>query len=71
LTLYKAKICLTLEYASPVLTPHLKKHINNIERIQMRATKTLPNLRHLPYPQQMKKLGTANPDLQTTTDRLN
>ncbi|ELU06066.1 hypothetical protein CAPTEDRAFT_71659, partial [Capitella teleta] len=32
LTLYKAKIRPTLEYVSPVWTPHLKKHINNIER---------------------------------------
>ncbi|ELU12723.1 hypothetical protein CAPTEDRAFT_145416, partial [Capitella teleta] len=33
------------------------KHINNIQRIQMRATKTLPNLRDLPYSQRLKKLG--------------
>ncbi|ELU08779.1 hypothetical protein CAPTEDRAFT_66515, partial [Capitella teleta] len=39
LTLYKAKIRPTFEYASPVWTPHLRKHFNNTKRMQMRATK--------------------------------
>ena len=57
LTLYKSKVRPILEFASPVWNPHLKNHIRNLERVQQRATKLIPALRHLTYPQRLRRLG--------------
>ena len=41
-----------LEYA-----PHLKKHINSIERVQRRATKLIDGFKHLTYQERLRKLN--------------
>ena len=46
-----------LEYAHPVCSPHLKKHINNIERVQRRATKLIDGFKHLTYQERLSKLN--------------
>ena len=46
-----------LEYAAVVWSPHLKKHINKLEKVQRVATKMLPMLRDLQYEERLEKLG--------------
>ena len=53
-----------LEYASVVWSPHKKKHINKIERIQRAATKLVPGLRDLSYQERLQRLN-----LPTLEDR--
>ena len=55
--LYKAYIRPHLEYCVQAWCPHLRKDINAMERIQRRATKMVPQLRHLTYENRMKSLG--------------
>ena len=45
-----------LEYAQAVWAPHLRKHINMIENVQIRATKLVDGLGKLDYPERLKKL---------------
>ena len=45
-----------LEYAQAVWAPHLKKHINMIENVQIRATKLVDGLNILDYAERLKKL---------------
>ncbi len=40
-----------LEYAEVVWSPHKKKHIKKLERIQKMATKMVPELKGLTYAQ--------------------
>ena len=42
-----------LEYAQAVWSPHLKKHINMIENVQVRATKLVDGIGDLDYPQRL------------------
>ena len=44
------------DYAMAVWSPHLAKHINAIEGVQRRATKMIPTLKNLTYPERLKKL---------------
>ena len=46
-----------LEYDIPIWSPHLLKHITQIENIQRRFTKSIPNLSSLPYHQRLSRLG--------------
>ena len=46
-----------LEYAQAVWSPHLTKHINTIEKFQMRATKLVDGLSDLDYEGRLRKLG--------------
>ena len=46
-----------LEYASPAWSPHLIKDIDAIEKVQRRFTKSIPNLRDLPYPIRIARLN--------------
>lgn len=57
LCLYKAMVRSHLEYAVPVWCPYKKEYIELVERVQMRATKILPNLKSLPYKDRLKYLN--------------
>ena len=46
-----------LEYAQSVWSPHLRKHINMLENVQIRATKLVDGLARLDYPDRLKILN--------------
>ena len=54
--LFKALVRPHLEYANSVWCPYRKKNIDAIENVQRRATKMLPNLSTLSYPDRLRKL---------------
>lgn len=54
--LYKAMVRSHLEFASSVFHPYKVADIDLIESVQRRATKQLPGLRNLSYPERLKKL---------------
>jgi hypothetical protein len=45
-----------LEYAAAVWLPYKRKYIDEIEKVQRRATKLVPSIRHLSYGDRLKKL---------------
>jgi len=45
-----------VEYANIVWHPYLKKDIELLERVQHRATKMVPGLRHLTYEERLRKI---------------
>ena len=45
-----------LEYVQSVWAPHLKKYINMLENVQIRATKLVDGLGSLDYPERLRKL---------------
>ena len=54
--LYKALVRTHLDYASSVWAPWRCKHIDMIEGVQRRATKQIPGLSKLSYPERLKAL---------------
>ena len=56
-----------LEYAATIWSPHSKKDIRKIERIQRAATKMVPSIQDLPYEDRLKRLGL--PTLQQRRER--
>ena len=54
--LFKALVRPHLEYAQPVWSPCLKKHINLIEKVQRRSTKLIPGFKDLYYEERLRKL---------------
>ncbi len=44
-----------LEYAEVVWSPHKKKHIKKLERIQKMATKMVPELKGLTHAERLKE----------------
>ena len=46
-----------LEFAAPVWNPYLQKDIDKLERVQRKATKLAPGLRHLDYEARLTALG--------------
>ena len=50
-------IRLQLEYATLVWSPHKKKYITRIERIQRTATRLASSLINLTYKERLDKLG--------------
>ena len=68
LTLYNALILPHLQYCVQFWSPALVKDINRLERVQARATKLIPELRHLSYESRLEKLGM--PTLRTRRIKL-
>ena len=46
-----------LEYAQVVWSPHLKKHIRKLERVQRAATKLVPGLQDIEYQERLNMLN--------------
>ena len=56
LNLYMSLVRPLLEYCVQVWSPHLRKHIKLIEGVQQRATRMVPELKHLTYEERLEKL---------------
>ena len=56
-----------LEYAAVVWSPHMKKHIRKLERVQRAATKMVPELRDLAYDERLREMEL--PTLQARRER--
>ena len=54
--IFKGLVRPHLEYAAPVWSPHLVKDKELLENVQRRATKLVPGLKQLPYPERLRKL---------------
>ena len=56
MNLYPVLIRPLLEYCVQVWSPHKQGDIDLIERVQRRATKIIPALKHLPYEERLRRL---------------
>ena len=45
-----------LEYAEVIWSPHMKKHVLKLERIQRIATKMVPELEDITYEERLKEM---------------
>ena len=57
LPLYISQVRPILEYCSPIWNPILKGEVVEIEKVQHRATKLVPAIRDLPYPDRLQALN--------------
>ena len=57
LKVYKAFIRPQLEYCQQILSPFLKSDIDELEKVQRRATKLLHSIKDLPYEERLEKLN--------------
>ena len=55
--LYTSFVRPHLEYARCVWAPHLLKHVEILEKVQMRATKLVDGFGNLDYPERLKRLN--------------
>lgn len=55
--LYTALVHPHLEYGNTIWCPHLRKDIESIEKVQMRATRLLSEIKHLNYEERLKILN--------------
>ena len=62
--LYKLLVRPILEYANTVWAPAYEKDSEGLERVQRRATKLVPRLKHMSYPTRL-----ADIDIQTKKSR--
>ena len=56
LSLYNSLVRPHLEYAVQSWSPSLRKDISRLERVQARATKLIPSIRHKSYPERLEEL---------------
>ena len=54
--LYKAMVRSHFDYAMIIWNPHTVKYIESIEGVQRRATKMIPEIKKLSYPERLKYL---------------
>ena len=66
--LFKSLVRPHLEYGAPVWNPRLKRDIAELEKVQRRATKQVPALKNMSYPDRLRKL-TPNTALQEAKGR--
>ena len=55
--LYTSLVRPHIEYANQVWNPYLKKHIDMLENVQRRATKSIPGLSNLSYEERLRKIN--------------
>ena len=55
--LYKEIVRPHLEYAATIWNPYKKVYIDDLEKVQRRATKFLKNISHLTYPERLAALN--------------
>ena len=55
--IYTAFVRPHLEYGQAVWSPHLKRNINALENVQVRATKLVDGLSNMDYPDRLKRLN--------------
>ena len=60
--LYKALVRPKLEYCIQVWRPYLKKNIDNIDKVQHRATKMIEECKHLNYEDRLIQTGLTTLD---------
>ena len=57
LQLYKILVRPYLEYCAQFWSPHYRKDVEAIERVQRRFTRMLPGLGGMPYEDRLRELG--------------
>ena len=45
-----------LEYAAVIWSPHMKKHVKKLERVQRLATRMIPDFKEIPYEERINRL---------------
>ena len=55
--LYKSIVRSHLEYSATIRNPYKKGYIDDLEKVQRRATKPLQNISHLSYPKRLVALN--------------
>ena len=56
-TLYVAFVRPHLEYGNSIWSPYLRKYVNAVEQVQVRATKSVDGFNELTYEERLRKVG--------------